>query len=376
MGGFVRIRKTLTRLTPAVIAGAIALALAAPISAGGEARKPPSELWKEFPLGKSASQPARTKPATPKQPVTAPTRPGPVEQTMSSRALVKRAPASSPIPAETPKVRGSNFRDIALLLGYASIAVLLVLGGVRVHAHMLRMRRRPAENVSNPQPIPSERGTGVGSNPWFSPSADSLTEGEVAEPAENSPPESAVDPGVADEGSGDVAHEVATILGAAEEEAERIRREAHEEAMTIRRRAHDAQAPGADRLTEELERFLAESRTSAQSLRDEADGYAVRRMREAKEEAERLIAEASAQARARRSSAEETGRILDESHRRQEAWTESVDALEERLRGALRGFQRMSAELEELLREVRAGREATDKVETLVEAFSPPAQRW
>lgn len=250
---------------------------------------------------------------------------------------------------------------------------------------MLRIRRRPRENVSSPEPISSERGTAVGSNSWFSPSAGPVTESEAAEPPPDLPAESApqdvpeeegeTDQSVAEEGSGDVAHEVAAILGAAEEDAERIRRDAHEEVMTLRRQAYDAETPGTGWLTEELEQILVESRTKAQSLRDEADGYATRRVREANEEAERLIADASAHAQARRSSAEETSRTINESQRQQAAWTEATDALEERLRAALRGFQRMSAELEELLREAQAANQAGDEVETRVEA-EPTRYGW
>lgn len=149
----------------------------------------------------------------------------------------------------------------------------------------------------------------------------------------------------------EVGDRVATILQAAVEAAERIRREAIDEAATIRGQAETDAAARFTQLTAEIERVNSESQARAEALREEGERYVAERLLEADAEADKVIAEAEAQAQARRAAAEEAARIEDEARRRQAILKEAALALEQRLRGALEGIQHVSTDLEEALLE-------------------------
>lgn len=160
----------------------------------------------------------------------------------------------------------------------------------------------------------------------------------------------------------EVGDRVATILQAAVEAAERIRREAIDEAATIRSRAETDAAARFTQLTAEIERVNSESQARAEALREEGERYVAERLLEADAEADKVIAEAEVQAQARRAAAEEAARIEDEARRRQAILKEAALALEQRLRGALEGIQDVSTDLEEALLEelANAGEQRRD----------------
>jgi hypothetical protein len=161
------------------------------------------------------------------------------------------------------------------------------------------------------------------------------------------------------EGSLGVGDQVGVILAAAEEDAERMRREVHEEAAAIRRQTERTLAAGTAALTQEIERIKSEAVTDARSLREDAEHYAVEHLQSAKERAAEIVAKADARAQARRASAEEAARLVDEASRRQAATKEAADALEahlragveERLNTAQQGLQNLTSGLEEILGE-------------------------
>lgn len=156
------------------------------------------------------------------------------------------------------------------------------------------------------------------------------------------------------------------ILAAAEEDAERMRREVHEEVVAIRRQTERSLAAGTAELAQEIERIKSEAVRDSQSLRAEAEDYAVEHLQSANERAAMVIARAKAKAQARRASAEETARLVDEACRRQEDLKETADALEQHLRAGLeerlstahQGLQNLTSSLEEIL-----GEKVGDEVE-------------
>jgi hypothetical protein len=161
------------------------------------------------------------------------------------------------------------------------------------------------------------------------------------------------------EGSLGVGDQVGAILAAAEEDAERIRREVHDQAAAIRRQTEMTFAAGTAELTREIERIKSQAVADARSLREEAEHYAVEHLQSANERATMVIARAEAKAQARRATAEETARLVDETSRRQAALKEAANALEahlrtgveERLSAAHQGLQNLTSGLEEILSE-------------------------
>lgn len=174
------------------------------------------------------------------------------------------------------------------------------------------------------------------------------------------------------EGSLGVGDRVGAILAAAEEDAERMRREVHEEAAAIRHQTEKALASGTAELTQVIERIKSEAVTDARSLRDEAEHYAVEHLQSANERAAIVIARAEAKAQARRASAEEAARLVDETSRRQVALKEAADALEEHLRAGVeerlsaahQGLQNLTNGLEEILSEKLTDAEVEEETET------------
>lgn len=159
------------------------------------------------------------------------------------------------------------------------------------------------------------------------------------------------------EGAIGVGDRVGAILAAAEEDAERMRREVHEQTAALRRQSESALAAGTADLARELERIKAEAVADARSFREEAEREAAERLRSASEEAAKRLARADAKAEARRAAAAETARIVDEAAKRHAALREATETLEDRLRmgvevglrAAQEGLQQLSSGLEELL---------------------------
>jgi hypothetical protein len=171
------------------------------------------------------------------------------------------------------------------------------------------------------------------------------------------------------EGSLGVGDRVGARLAAAEEDADRMRREVDEETSAIRRQTERALSAGSADLAKEIERIKSEAVAGAQSLREEAERDAAERLRSASEEAAKVLARADAKANARRASAAEAARLVDEAQRRQAVLKEATDALEERLRtgvegglhAAHEGLLQLSSSLEELLGEKARGDKVANK---------------
>jgi hypothetical protein len=171
------------------------------------------------------------------------------------------------------------------------------------------------------------------------------------------------------EGSLGVGDRVGASLAAAEEDADRMRREVDEETAAIRRQTERALSAGSADLAKEIERIKSEAIAVAQSLREEAERDAAERLRSASEEAAKVLARADAKANARRASAAEAARLVDEAQRRQAVLKEATDALEERLRtgvegglhAAHEGLLQLSSSLEELLGEKARGDKVANK---------------
>jgi cell division septum initiation protein DivIVA len=168
-----------------------------------------------------------------------------------------------------------------------------------------------------------------------------------------------------------VGAQIGAILGAAEEDAERMLREAHEEAAAIRRRTEEDVAARTAELTEEIDRLTSDAVTDAQSLRQAAERDMAEWVRAANEEASKILAEANAEAQGRAAAAEEAARIVNEAGRRQAELGEAIDALEgrlrigleERLQEAHEGLARLSSDLENALALKLSGDQVEDRTE-------------
>lgn len=341
-----------------VAASVVALVSAAPLGAATREGQ------------KLAAQRTTSQRPAPPQPHSTPAQPGP------------------PAPA---KDRGrSTLAFLALLFGYAVVvAVPLVLGGIAALPRLRRMRRRRVYARSKRESFVQRllwavRARGRMLARSASPLRRHLTLRPFhalvsAIPRRGPAPMQAVvrqteplslptEASVSDvdrtnvvelprEGAIGVGDQVGAILAAAEEDAERMRREVHEEAAAMRRQSESALAAGTADLAREIERIKAEAVADARSLREEAEREAAERLRSASEEAAKRLARADAKAEARRASAAETARIVDEAAKRHAALRESTETLEDRLRmgvevglrAAQEGLQQLSSGLEELL---------------------------
>jgi cell division septum initiation protein DivIVA len=157
----------------------------------------------------------------------------------------------------------------------------------------------------------------------------------------------------------DIGDRVAGVLAAAELAANQMREDAHESAQEILSAAHD----DAERLRREATAYEADTRAAV-------DSYASDRRREAEQDVQTLLADGEAQARATRQAAEAMARQIEEAAKhRGAALHEESRSVEERLKKALTGLRRMSAELEDLLGA------PVDDGESLVDALKPYGQR-
>lgn len=301
--------------------------------------------------------------------------------TSASNPPAKGNPTS---PLEPPSAPGllSSFVDASLLLGIASVAAILVLGGIRLHSHMLRVRRQlgwaaavagpafepragalsatlevaAAEEREQPEPAVVEpEHQADAEEPPLEPEQQAETEEPPLEqePEPEPKPEPEPEPIVAAPETDDFAltgRRVETIIEEANEFAARTLREAEREAADIRARAEAHSAARTERLTAQIMEIRSEGHAHAQSLRDEAEGYAFRRSREADLQAKELLAEAEAYALERKSSAETISReTADELGR----WTEAARVLDDRLRTAFAELQQLATDVEGFLGERR-----------------------
>jgi hypothetical protein len=157
----------------------------------------------------------------------------------------------------------------------------------------------------------------------------------------------------------DIGERVASVLAAAETAATQIL----EDARSSAEQTLDAARREADDVRQKAAAYDADTREAV-------DSFAATRRREAEQEIQKQLADSEAQARATRQAAEAMARQIEEdgTRRGQELRDESK-AVEERLKKALAGLRRMTAEIEQLL-----GPPA-EEGESLADALRPYGKR-
>ncbi len=355
---------TKTRRPPsaciAVVIGCSFLVQAGVASAQTQRAPNPEKLWEAFPLDPQTTAPAQ--PARPAEPpdATPPTAPHP-------------EPADpTPLPAPPPAQSDAEVGSGPILVGGIASAVLLVIAAGLL---LTRARsRRPAapvlpetaqelvarahalakEAAECDMLLASERDKGVES---VSKTADH----EV--PAEETTPSSSSSSGYAE-----IGERVAGVLSAAEAASEQIRADARLEANDLLRSAK-----------EEAEHMRREASAYDSDTRAAVDTYATERRREAEEQVQKQLADAEAQARATREAAEEMARKIEEDGlQRGQTLRDESREVEDRLKKALVGLRRMTAQLEELVgmsAPAQAAAAQTDGGESLADALRPYGQR-
>ena len=295
------------------------------------AQEPPprlDELWNEYPLAPPTTEP-------------------PAE------------PESSPPQAAPESDSGAPWTFIAL--GGMGATVILLSGGLIV----ARSRRSPEGEVPSRPETPEELIARASALTTESVECDMFSAGQrderirvMTQTDDRSPvPETSVQAGSS--GYADIGERVAGVLTAAEVAAHQIRDDAHadaEEIVSVARREAEA-------ISQDAVAYDTDTRAAVES-------YASDRRREVDEEIQKQRAESETQARATRQAAEAMARQIEEDGRqRGQALRDESKAVEERLKKAVVGLRRMTAEIDELL-----GTPAGDG-ETLTDALRPYSQR-
>lgn len=179
---------------------------------------------------------------------------------------------------------------------------------------------------------------------------------ETADPDVSSAPVTPVGRVSGDPGLG---KRVGSVLDAAEAAADQILDDAHKNAEGL-----------LDAAEREAEQVRAATASYDADTRAEVDSYASDRRREVDQQVGKLLLDGEAQARVTRQAAEAMARqIEEEGSGRAQALPDESNAVEERLRKALMGLRRMTAEIEQLV----GG--PSDDGESLVDALKPYGQQ-
>ena len=325
----------------AATAGCLFLLHTGATPAATEPPPSPEKLWEAFPLDPRATTPASPLPAAePADPAVPP------------------APPPTEVGADTvwgPVVVG----------GIAAILLLVIFAGLVLARVSRRAESTPArletteELIARAYTLANEaakcdmlpahqRDKGVELVP-------EMTAQDV--PAAQATPSSSGSSGYAE-----IGERVAGVLSAAEAAADQIRADARVEAEELIRAAKG-----------EAEQVRQNAVTYESDTRTAVDSYASERRREAEQQVQKQLADAEGQARATREAAEQMAqRIEEEGRLRGQALREESRAVEERLRKALAGLRRMTAQLEEL---VGAPAAAQTDGESLADALKPYGQR-
>ena len=224
------------------------------------------------------------------------------------------------------------------------------LTGRETPAELITLARALAKEVAECDTYPHrQRDEGIGD----------MTEIADQDPSAPSAAPAAGASGTSPASYADIGERVAGVLSAAEAAAVQIREDARVDAEEIlsaaRRDAEDVRRDAAA--------YDADTRAAV-------DSYASERRREAEQEVQKQLADSETQARATRQAAEAMARQIEEAGRqRGQALRDESRAVEERLKKALAGFRRVTAELEELVgAPAGAG-------ESLADALKPQGQR-
>lgn len=167
-------------------------------------------------------------------------------------------------------------------------------------------------------------------------------------------------------GFGDVGDAVAGVLRAAEEAAEKIRREAHTQALDIVECAQEDASARIAELTREARQTRSDADDYANDIRAAVESYGTQQRREAEEEARQILADAEEQARATREAAQEMAhRIEGDARGSSERLREEVRSLEDRRSRILHDLRELAAQLDDLVPELERARPDTELLEAL-----------
>lgn len=306
----------------------------------------PEELWDAFPLDP------------------APTTPAPQPQPPPATPVEPPAPPSAP-PTETA---AETDRRPFLLGGLAALLLL-----VPAALLLVRRTRRPIAAAPHAATTPDL----VARAYALAAECDMLLASHrdkgdlVSENADHDFRATEATPGSGSSTYAEIGERVAGVLSAAEAAAEQIRADARLDAEDILRAAN-----------EDAEQVRREAMVYDTDTRAAVDAFATQRRREAEQQVQKQLAEAEAQARATREAAEQMAHQIEEEGRlRGEALREESRGVEERLKKALVGLRRMTAQLEELVGSpapapapAQAAAAQTDG-ESLADALRPYGQR-
>lgn len=320
--------------------GCSSLVLAGPAAAQTPPPHPrPEKLWEAFPLDPRTTTPTPAPEAEPAEPVVTPAPPPPKNDAGTSWVL--------------------------FAAGGSAAALLLIVSGLLV----TRATRRPSAPTRPETPdeligrayalakeaaecdmlLDRQRDKGVES-------VSEIADRDV--PVVGTTPSSAGSSGYAE-----IGERVAGVLSAAETAAEQIRADARVDAQELVRVAKGE----AEQVRQGAMSYESDTRTAV-------DSYASERRREAEQQVEKQLADAEAQARATREAAEQMALQIEEEGRlRGQALRDESRAVEERLKKALVGLRRMTAQLEELVGAPAPAAQADG--ESLADALKPYGQR-
>jgi cell division septum initiation protein DivIVA len=334
-----------------MVAAAIAVGILSAVPAGpalGAETPPPNPeaLWEAYPLDPKVSNapkaPKATSPAPRPQPPAA-SSPAPAPPGSAGAASTQTGPGWWPF-----AIGGAA----ALALLVAAVALVVRVRGRRAAAPRrpdtvpaLTGRETPPELIARARALAREAAAW---NTYVHRHPEGM--GEMTGIAENEPPTPARTTTYAD-----IGERVAGVLSAAEAAANQIREDARADAEEIL----SAARRDAEDVRREAAAYDANSRAAV-------DSYVSEQRRDAEQAVQKQLADGESQARDMRQAAEAVARQIEEAGRqRGQALREESEAVEERLRKALAGFRRVTAELEELV-----GAQAGSG-ETLTDALKP-----
>lgn len=323
------------------VAGCLFLLQTGVASAQAQPPPNPEKLWEAFPLDPQTTTPAPPLPAA--------------------------DPAGPALPPETPAAETSADTgwNPAFVGGLAGALLLVISAGLL----LARVKRRPKSIPVQPETTEALTARAYALAKEAA-ECDMLPANQrdkgverVSEIADRDVPAAQATPsGSGSSGYAEIGERVAGVLSAAETAAEQIRADARLEAEELLRTAKV-----------DAEQARRDAATYDSDTRDAVDTFATERRREAEQEVQKRLADAEGQARATREAAEQMAlRIEEDGRLRGQALRDESRAVEERLKKALVGLRRMTAQLEEL---VGAPEASQEDGESLADALKPYGQR-
>jgi cell division septum initiation protein DivIVA len=167
-----------------------------------------------------------------------------------------------------------------------------------------------------------------------------------------------------------------SVLQAAEEAAARIQEEARQDAERVLGEAEKEASERADA----ARKYAGSTRADAERLRSEAEEWSAQTREAAERDAADRRAEAESEARSILSAAERQVEAFGkETERRQQSLRKDISLAEDRLRQLVSGLREIAARLDELLSTSMGGHEEVDlaagRGDALIEALTPSRER-